>query len=261
MFIFEGAFSGVWLAFIGWFLLQAAARRGALRGRPPGARRPARRRRDGARPGHRLARPPARGASWTRSCGRTGTPTYPVVENGRVVGLLPFRCVAEVPRAEWNGRTVRDCMLPLERVPLLEEDDELADALAELSENPVHRGLVLDDGRPRRPALAHRRRPRPRGPLRTQLGVPLDLVEVAKRRPPGAHAVAEGGQLLVRDLAQRALHAEVREVEVLLVDDRRDARVDLDDVLADELDVEEVLDRRARRRCGRRSASARGRRA
>ena len=35
---------------------------------------------------------------------------------------------------------------------------------------------------------------------------------------------------------------EVRQVEVLLVDDRRDARVDLDHVLADELDVEEVVE-------------------
>jgi len=46
----------------------------------------------------------------------------------------------------------------------------------------------------------------------------------------------------VRDLPERALDAEVREVEVFLVDDRRDPRIDLDDVVADELDVEEVLD-------------------
>ena len=49
-------------------------------------------------------------------------------------------------------------------------------------------------------------------------------------------------QILGRDLAERALDAEVGEVQVLLVDDRRDPRVDLDHVLADELDVEEVLD-------------------
>ena len=72
--------------------------------------------------------------------------------------------------------------------------------------------------------------------------VPLELVEVAERRPAGTHARRVRGELLVGDLAERALDAEVRDVQILLVDDRRDARVDLDDVLADELDVEEVLD-------------------
>ena len=72
--------------------------------------------------------------------------------------------------------------------------------------------------------------------------VPLELVEVAERRPAGAHARRVRRELLVGDLAERALDAEVRDVQILLVDDRRDARVDLDHVLADELDVEEVLD-------------------
>src|SRR5690242_6356601 len=74
------------------------------------------------------------------------------------------------------------------------------------------------------------------------LRIPLDLVEVAERRPPRADAWDEGGELLVRDLAERTLHAEVGQAQVLLVDDRRDAGVDLDHALANELDVEEVLD-------------------
>ena len=62
---------------------------------------------------------------------------------------------------------------------------------------------------------------------------------------------------LVRDLAERVLDAEVREVQVLLVDDRRDPRVDLDHVLADELDVEEVVELElARRSCAAISISA-----
>jgi Zn-dependent protease len=146
MFIFEGAFSGAWLAFIGWFLLQASA----AEARWVTARQAL----AGLRVGDLMVRSPVT-VSPDLPLGRfmdeivwpNRHTTYPVVENGSVVGLLPFRCVAEVPRAEWNARTVRDCMLPLERVPLLREDEELADALAELSESPVHRGLVLDDGR------------------------------------------------------------------------------------------------------------------
>src|ERR687897_1208696 len=73
--------------------------------------------------------------------------------------------------------------------------------------------------------------------------VEVDLVEVAQARPPRLDPRPQRRELLVRDLAERALDAEVREVEVVLVDDRRDARVDLDHVLAHELDVEEPLDR------------------
>jgi predicted transcriptional regulator len=73
--------------------------------------------------------------------------TYPVLDDGRAVGLLPFRCVAEVPRPEWDRKRVRGCMLPLDDVPVLREDDDAVEALAELSEGPVHRGLVLDGDR------------------------------------------------------------------------------------------------------------------
>jgi CBS domain-containing protein len=72
--------------------------------------------------------------------------TYPVVEDGRAVGLLPFRCVAQVPRGQWDERTVRDCMLPADEVPTLTEDEPLEEALIELS-NGVGRGLVLDGQR------------------------------------------------------------------------------------------------------------------
>ena len=73
--------------------------------------------------------------------------TYPVVEDGRAVGLLPFRCVAEVPRREWDTRLVRDCMVPRDRLPVVKETDDLIDAAGELSESEVNRALVLDGDR------------------------------------------------------------------------------------------------------------------
>src|SRR3954469_6385566 len=80
-----------------------------------------------------------------------------------------------------------------------------------------------------------------RRPVRRSL-VEFELVEVAEGCSTRADAGALRPELLVGDLAECALHAEVGEVEILLVDDGRDAGVDLDHVLADELDVEEVLD-------------------
>jgi hypothetical protein len=71
--------------------------------------------------------------------------TYPVVADGRPVGLLPFRRVAEVPRRDWDGRTVSDSMVPRADVPVLRPDDLLLDALARLSADSVGRAVVVDD--------------------------------------------------------------------------------------------------------------------
>jgi Zn-dependent protease/predicted transcriptional regulator len=146
MLIFYSPVSGIWLAFIGWFLLQAAGAEdryvavqqalGGLRVRDVMTREP-------------VTTPPDLTLAeyvdqivWTRR-----HTTYPVTEDGTAVGLLPFRRVAEVPRAEWSARRVRDCMISRAEVPVVAEDDELVEAAGELSENPVNRALVLDGDR------------------------------------------------------------------------------------------------------------------
>jgi Zn-dependent protease/CBS domain-containing protein len=143
---FQSAFSGAWLAFIGWFLLQAAgaedryllARQAlaGLRVRDLMVRDPVT-----ARPDMTL------GAFMDELVSQRRYTSYPVVEDGRAVGLLPFRCVAEVPRREWDTRLVRDCMIPRDRVPVVGETDELIDAAAELASGDVNRALVLDGDR------------------------------------------------------------------------------------------------------------------
>jgi len=55
--------------------------------------------------------------------------------------------VAEVPRSEWETRTVRDCMLPRDQVPVVREDDDLFDAATEISDGDLSRALVLDGER------------------------------------------------------------------------------------------------------------------
>jgi CBS domain-containing protein len=146
LFIFQGSFSGAWLAFIGWFLLQAATAEdqyvvvsealGGLRVRDLMVRDPVTVQADMS-----LGRFMDE-VAWSRRY-----TTYPVLDDGRVVGLLAFRCVAEVPRSDWDRRVVRDCMIELDRVPTLDEDETAVEALAELSQAEVHRGLVLDGER------------------------------------------------------------------------------------------------------------------
>ena len=146
MLIFQGTFSGAWLAFVGWFLLMAAGAedryllaRQALRGlhvRDLVVREPV------------TARPDLTIAEFMDDIvWKARHTTYPVTDNGHALGLLPFRCVAEVPRSEWETRTVADCMVPADQVPVVSEDDELVDAAAELSEGGIHRALVVDGDR------------------------------------------------------------------------------------------------------------------
>ncbi len=143
---FQGAFSGAWLAFIGWFLLQAAgAEDRYLLARQALA---------GLRVRNLMVRDPVTakpdmtlGDFMDELVSQRRYTTYPVVEDGRAVGLLPFRCVAEVPRREWDTRLVRDCMIPRDRVPVVGETDDLIDAAAELASSDVNRALVLDGDR------------------------------------------------------------------------------------------------------------------
>jgi Zn-dependent protease len=146
MFIFQSSFSGAWLAFLGWFLLGAAsgeARFAAAQETLSGLRV-----RDLMIPDPVTVKPDLTlGRFMDDIVWQQRYTTYPVVEGERAVGLLPFRCVAEVPRGEWDSRRVRECMLGLDDVPVLAADDAAIDALAELSQTSVNRGLVLDDGR------------------------------------------------------------------------------------------------------------------
>ena len=179
MFIFQGSFSGAWLAFIGWFLLQAAtaearyiATEAALHGlrvRDLMVRDPVTV--DGNLTVGQFMDEVARSRRFT---------TYPVVDGGRPIGLLAFGSVAALPRSEWDSRRVREAMLPLERVPLLTEDETAIDALTALSSPTSNRGLVVEDGHlagllsitDLTRALELRRSPRPStGESRPKLGV------------------------------------------------------------------------------------------
>jgi Zn-dependent protease/CBS domain-containing protein len=146
MFIFQGSFSGAWLAFIGWFLLQAAtaearyiatqAALDGLRVRDLMVRSPVTV--DGGLTVGQFVDEVARSRRFT---------SYPVVDGERPIGLLAFRSVTALPRSEWDTRRVREAMIPLDEVPLLSEETSAVDALAALSPPTANRGLVVENGR------------------------------------------------------------------------------------------------------------------
>ena len=179
LFIFQGAFGGAWLAFIGWFLLGAA----------------------GAEQRHLIARQALAGlrvrdlmtpdpvtvavdytlgrfideVAW-----RQRHTTYPVLDGRQVVGLLAFDCISSAPRNSWDVRSVRDCMIPEERVPELRPDEAAIDARGKLSESEVNRGVVLEHGRLVGILSA------------ADLGRALET-RPRRRRPPAAERIGVGG--------------------------------------------------------------------
>jgi Zn-dependent protease/predicted transcriptional regulator len=144
--VFVGALGGAWLAFIGWFLLQAAGAEARYLATEQAL--------GGLRVADLMVRDPVvvepdetvgsfmDEVAWTRRY-----TTYPVVRDGTPVGLLAFRCLASIPRAEWDRRSISDCMIPADEVPTLHADDRLVEALASLATSDVNRGFVVDGER------------------------------------------------------------------------------------------------------------------
>ena len=146
MFVFQGSFSGAWLAFIGWYLLQGARAEARYVATEQAL--------SGLRVRDLMVRDPITvdadatiGRFMDDVAGSHRFTTYPVLDGDGPVGLLAFASVAAVPRSEWDTRRVRDTMIPLDEVPLLTEDETAVDALAELSAPKANRGLVVDNGR------------------------------------------------------------------------------------------------------------------
>ena len=142
LFILQGAWSGAWLAFVGWFLLQAAAaegRYGLLRDALGDLRV-----RD-----LMIRQPESAAAEWTlaefmdRVAHIHHFTTYPVIAGDHVVGLLPFAAVARVPRREWETTSVGECMLPIHETRTVREDEPLLDAIGDMQQGPLDRALVL----------------------------------------------------------------------------------------------------------------------
>jgi len=144
MFVTLGAFGGAWLAFLGWFLLNAArgeARAFLVREALTGLRvanlmtpDPVTVERD-ATLGEFMD-----GVAW-----RSRFTTYPVLDAGAVVGLLRFRDVVAVPRAEWDSHRVSEQMLGMDEVAVVGPWDAAPDALDALAGTAAGRALVIDE--------------------------------------------------------------------------------------------------------------------
>jgi Zn-dependent protease/predicted transcriptional regulator len=72
--------------------------------------------------------------------------SFPVVDGGRVVGLLSMRGVGGVPQDRWETTLVRDVMLPLTDALSAAPGDRVPAALDKLARNGLGRLAVLEHG-------------------------------------------------------------------------------------------------------------------
>lgn len=136
---------GAWLAFIGWFLVQAARAsyedlqvRTVLRGVEAQDVM--------ARDLVPIAPTLTLQEAVDRYFMRYDHGAFPVEEGGRTVGLLTLRGVRRVPREEWPHRLVRDSMLPLGDQVMVPPEARMDWVVAKLEACEGRRVLVVRDG-------------------------------------------------------------------------------------------------------------------
>jgi Zn-dependent protease len=144
-FIFQGNwFNGLWIAFIGWFLENAAIgsyRQLALQDMLQG---------------HVVSE------IMTRDCLivspdlsverlvnehmlASGRRCISVVEGDRVVGLVTIHNVRAIPRDQWNTKTVGEAMTPFDSLKWVRPDTDLSNVLRILAEDNINQVPVVQD--------------------------------------------------------------------------------------------------------------------
>jgi Zn-dependent protease/predicted transcriptional regulator len=143
---FHGAgFGGLWIAFIGWFLMDAA--------KASYADVEATEKLRGKRVSEVMSRDCIivnRGMSLQEFVDSylltTGLRCFAVEDQGRLVGLITPRDVSKIPRDRWSGTTVREAMRPLQELQIIAPDTPVLDALKLMARNDVNQLPVVANG-------------------------------------------------------------------------------------------------------------------
>jgi Zn-dependent protease len=137
--------NGIWLAFIGWFLenaaqtsyRQVAIKQFLIRHRVDEAM-------------NKQCYPLSPDTTLERLVRNyilpLGLRCFPVVEQGEIQGLVSLPLVRKVPESNWNQVTARAVMYPLDQVSAVSPNDHLWDALSKMTAEGVEQFPVISDG-------------------------------------------------------------------------------------------------------------------
>ena len=145
---FSGSgFGGLWIAFIGWFLMDAARTSSTLSEAGPTKVRDT-----------RVSDVMSRGfIAVNRAMSlhefvdiyllKTAQPCFVVKDNSRLAGLITRRDASLIPRERWDTTTVGDAMRPLRELQIVAPGTRVLDALKLAASNGVDPEPVVEDGK------------------------------------------------------------------------------------------------------------------
>jgi len=144
--VLRGAgFDGLWTAFIGWFLMEAATSSYSQVDVAAAFR--------GMRVSDVMSRDCAivnRSMSLQEFVDtyvlKTGQRCFAVEDHGRFVGLITLRDVGAVPREHWESTTVREAMRPIEKLHVITPDTQVLDALKLMAGNEINQLSLVANG-------------------------------------------------------------------------------------------------------------------
>ena len=136
---------GLWIAFVGWFLLQAARESYVQVGLAHAL--------EGVRVADVMTRdcPKVEGSLNLQNFVeqellRTARRCYTVVEKGELAGLVTPHEIKQIDRAKWRFMTLHDVMRPIRDVRSVGPDDTLKSALEVMSRDDVNQLPVVSNG-------------------------------------------------------------------------------------------------------------------
>jgi Zn-dependent protease/predicted transcriptional regulator len=137
--------SGLWLAFIGWFLLSAAQESYASVA--------VRRTLEGLKASDVMTKElPTVDRSisledYLHEVLRTGRRCHLVMGNGEMVGMITLHNVRSVPREEWPATSVQAAMIPRDKLHWAQSSESALDILERMQNEDVNQMPVVEDGR------------------------------------------------------------------------------------------------------------------
>jgi len=72
---------------------------------------------------------------------------YPILEEGRLVGILTLQDIRKVPGNDWSRLRAKEIMTPIAKIETADPEETAADALLRLSKRDVGRLPVVKDGK------------------------------------------------------------------------------------------------------------------
>ena len=133
---------GIWLAFIGWFLLTAAQEsvaQVAIRGALAGLRAADVISQEVPKIGREISL-----EAYGHEVLRTGRRCHLVVSDGQLLGLMNVHALNRVPREEWPATSVQAAMIPPEKVLWAAPDEALLPLLERMLTADVNQVPVID---------------------------------------------------------------------------------------------------------------------